>query len=375
MTIKIRPFRGGPELEVDITVTLASGEKIRERRKSPVSTRSGARRWAEARRSELLFNRPQETKKQAPTLHEFHKRYIDGYARANRQKASAIRAKESIFEHHLLPRLGHKKLNEISDEAVQSIKTALTLKSPKTVNNILSVLNHSLKTAVEWNVIDQMPCRIRLLKVTQAAMEWYEHREYEALIDAARRTDPRAHLMVLLAGDAGLRQGEILALFQTDIDHRQRTVHVQRNDWHGKLDVPKGGRDRRVPTTKRLAAALLAHRHLRGERMLYRDDGQPFTRQTLRKLLIQAERLANFEGKGAIHKLRHTFCSQLAMRGAPARAIQEVAGHADLMTTQRYMHLSPAATYSAISLLEDPSALPDGGEILETAPEAEKANA
>ena len=53
-----------------------------------------------------------------------------------------------------------------------------------------------------------------------------------------------------------------------------------------------------------------------------------------------------------MHILRHTFCSHLAMRGAPARAIQELAGHQDLMTTQRYMHLSPAALDAAIRLLE-----------------------
>jgi site-specific recombinase XerD len=51
--------------------------------------------------------------------------------------------------------------------------------------------------------------------------------------------------------------------------------------------------------------------------------------------------------------VRHTFCSHLAMRGAPARAIQELAGHKDLSTTQRYMHLSPAALDAAIRLLED----------------------
>jgi site-specific recombinase XerD len=40
------------------------------------------------------------------------------------------------------------------------------------------------------------------------------------------------------------------------------------------------------------------------------------------------------------------------MRGALARAIQELAGHQDLGTTQRYMHLSPAALDAAIRLSE-----------------------
>jgi integrase len=46
------------------------------------------------------------------------------------------------------------------------------------------------------------------------------------------------------------------------------------------------------------------------------------------------------------------------MRGAPARAIQELAGHRDLSTTQRYMHLSPAALDAAIHLI-------DRGDIVE----------
>lgn len=44
--------------------------------------------------------------------------------------------------------------------------------------------------------------------------------------------------------------------------------------------------------------------------------------------------------------------AHLAMRGAPARAIQELAGHQDLGTTQRYMHLIPAALDAAIRLLD-----------------------
>ena len=49
---------------------------------------------------------------------------------------------------------------------------------------------------------------------------------------------------------------------------------------------------------------------------------------------------------------RHLFCSHLAMRGAPATAIQELAGHSELSVTQRYMHLSPAALDAAIRLLD-----------------------
>jgi site-specific recombinase XerD len=64
----------------------------------------------------------------------------------------------------------------------------------------------------------------------------------------------------------------------------------------------------------------------------------------------KAARRANV--KPAVHILRHTFCSHLAMRGAPARAIQELAGHQDLQTTQQYMHLSPSAVDAAIRWLE-----------------------
>jgi integrase len=72
-----------------------------------------------------------------------------------------------------------------------------------------------------------------------------------------------------------------------------------------------------------------------------------------------------FSAGPALHVLRHTFCSRLAMRGAPAKAIQELAGHENLSTTQRYMNLSPAAKDAAISLLDE-AASQVSGDILET---------
>jgi len=59
------------------------------------------------------------------------------------------------------------------------------------------------------------------------------------------------------------------------------------------------------------------------------------------------------------------------MRGAATRAIQELAGHQDIGTTQRYMHLSPAATRSATDLLEQPAPPQIHGDMLPGRTEAE----
>lgn len=48
----------------------------------------------------------------------------------------------------------------------------------------------------------------------------------------------------------------------------------------------------------------------------------------------------------------HGRAPRLAMAGAPALAIKEMAGHASLTKTMRFMHLSPAANSAAIELLK-----------------------
>lgn len=148
-----------------------------------------------------------------------------------------------------------------------------------------------------------------------------------------------------------MRCGEIMALGWGDVNFRKEQICVERSDWRGYVTTTKGGRLRYVPMTARLAAALRAHRHLRSERVLCQEGGQSLTQKIVQVYVRRAARRAQLPRSG-VHMLRHTFCSHLAMRGAPARAIQELAGHMDLGTTQRYMHLSPSAIDSAIRLLE-----------------------
>ncbi len=132
------------------------------------------------------------------------------------------------------------------------------------------------------------------------------------------------------------------------------------------MTAPKGGRLRYIPLTVRLAKALRDQRHLRSPLVLCNEDGEALNRKAVLLGVRRAARRGKVQNSG-VHVLRHTFCSHLAMRGAPARAIQELAGHADLSTTQRYMHLSPAAIEAAIRLLDQPPADLSRGDIVETA--------
>jgi site-specific recombinase XerD len=68
------------------------------------------------------------------------------------------------------------------------------------------------------------------------------------------------------------------------------------------------------------------------------------------------------------HSLRHTFASQLAMAGAPLKAIQELLGHANIQMTMRYAHLSPEIARDAVQLLDRRSTLSGRGSVVAASP-------
>jgi integrase len=185
---------------------------------------------------------------------------------------------------------------------VQRLKGRLSTKAAKTVTNILTVLNVLLKKAVDWDVIDRMPCALTLLPVPKTSMSFYDFDEYERLVAAASAIDATARLIVLLGGDAGLRCGEMIALEWKDVDLSKRQLCIQRSDWNGQ--APKSGRLRYVPLTIRLAAAFRDHRHLRSSNVLCQDDGQPLTRQMVQYRVLRASRRAKLSQVG-VHILRH----------------------------------------------------------------------
>ena len=384
MTVKVRPYRKGG-WEVDIMIRLDTGERYRERRKAPVELKSAAMRWGLARERHLLKHGPDavtstqgkagarvaqveiEKEKEVPTFAGFVPRFMEGHVHANRHSAQTVKTTQKVLRVHILPVFGDMRLDQLTPEHLQRFKGERRHLANCTVNKALCQLRTMLRVAARWGVIDAVPVRFDMLKEPKTVMEFYDFDEYDQLIAAATEHSSRLLVLVLLGGDAGLRSGEIRGLEWKSINFRQGLLTVEQSEYNGQLTLPKHEKVRTVPMTGRLAKALKEHRHLQGPRVLYRADGGPLTQHSLYRSL---ERLCKRDGLTfrSPHKLRHTFCSHLAMRGAPARAIQELAGHANLHTTQRYMHLSPAALERAIRLLENPSPQPGArsGDIVET---------
>jgi integrase/recombinase XerC len=141
-------------------------------------------------------------------------------------------------------------------------------------------------------------------------------------------------LLELLYG-SGLRVAEASALDVDDLDLAQGRVRV----WG------KGGKQRVVPLSEPAADAL--RRWLADGRGELATDASPATALFLN---LRGRRMTPRDARRVLdrravapthpHALRHTFATHLLDGGADLRVVQELLGHADLATTQRYTHVS-----------------------------------
>lgn len=338
-----------------VKIRLPDGARPRISGTPSLNTRAAAVAAERAHIDRVVNPRPEHAKR-PPTVAAFFEHYMTTHVAANNKQSTRI-AKDSMFKVHILPVFGGKRLDEITTASVEAFKADRLAGSekpkrrkvsPKTVNNLLTALGKLLRYAAECEILDKLP-RIRFVKVLASPFDFLDYDEYERVVEAARM-DETTRAAVLLGGDAGLRLGEIRALQWGDLDLKAGRVLVQRTDYRGHLGSPKGGRIRRVPMTTRLKEALKAIRHLKGEWVFSDKKGERWTRCEADTLLRKARARAGLRKIGW-HALRHTFCSHLAMRGAPVRTIQELAGHASITTTMRYMHLTETAVEDAIRLL------------------------
>lgn len=166
-----------------------------------------------------------------------------------------------------------------------------------------------------------------------------DHGDLDVLLDgpapddepAWRRRRDDALLEILYGG--GLRVGELCGLDVDSVDLAAGAVSV----WG------KGSKQRRVPLGRPALDAVRAWLAVRAEvvsvdagaALFGNERGRRLTPRDVRRILDRRSPTPTHP-----HALRHTYATHLLDGGADLRSVQELLGHADVATTQRYTHVS-----------------------------------
>ena len=133
----------------------------------------------------------------------------------------------------------------------------------------------------------------------------------------------------------GLRISELEGMNLEDLDTAERWIVVR----------GKGRKERQVPYGSKAAEALerwLPERHAPlAERAVFVNyRGGRLSVRGIRKIVAMYTRLLAGDSSVHPHTLRHAFATHLLSDGADLRAIQELLGHAQLSTTQKYTQVA-----------------------------------
>jgi len=172
--------------------------------------------------------------------------------------------------------------------------------------------------------------------------------EVQRLIASAKNLYHRTLLLTLYG--AGLRRSEACQLKVRDIDSQRMVLRVVQG---------KGGRDREIPLSRTLLAALREYSGwmrpqtylFPGTRNGWRADA-PITSKVIWEAVRLAARKAGIDKRVTPHTLRHSYATHLLEAGADLRTIQLRLGHADLSHTTVYLHLSRRHLQAAPNPLE-----------------------
>ncbi|MFZ4773389.1 MAG: tyrosine-type recombinase/integrase [Chlamydiia bacterium] len=153
-------------------------------------------------------------------------------------------------------------------------------------------------------------------------------KEMERLVAACKNPLERALVLTIYA--SGLRASEVAGLSIYDVS--EATLRVK----------GKGGKERIVPIAKIALEAIDVYLGGRNDSLahLFVSRGKPLKRDGVLHIIKAVTRRSGLEKNVYTHLLRHSFATHLLEGGADLRTIQELLGHSDIRTTNRYTHLT-----------------------------------
>jgi integrase len=354
---------------IDIPYKTADGKRRRYRRDAQVQTKTGAE--AEHRRLIVELARagslPKSGEMPEPEP-EPHRYTFDDAVRhfrathmKNALKPSTRAGYENRIDTLLVPRFGGEPLDTIDGNALTKLDVELVADElvPSTRAKVQTVLRSVLRAAVRAGMLATMPALPPLPRIGRKVPHPMRREDLDAIL---ANSSSSARLAFELAAFAGLQAGEVRGLRWSDVDLKVGTLVVRRAITVGVETTPKSHHQRAIPLASTLRATLeAAARERRGPWAPVTPTalGKPWGESGLNQAFKRAQKRAKREG-WSFHDLRHFFVTELFRNGAPAVAIQQLAGHSDLATTQRYADLDANDLRSAIARID--------GNSVETAP-------
>ncbi len=185
---------------------------------------------------------------------------------------------------------------------------------------------------------------IKIISGRDSANQLRKERGYKLLpsLHGAHYADHFSPI-VLLALNTGLRRGELFNLQWEDINLKSKTLTVQGA-------TAKSGETRHIPLNDEAVETLKNWKtqSKKHERVFYGKNGARLNYIIKAWVnMIADAKIKDFR----FHDLRHSFASNLVMKGAPLNTVRELLGHSDLKTTLRYAHLAPDHKADAVALL------------------------
>jgi integrase len=211
-----------------------------------------------------------------------------------------------------------------------------------TINKELQLLSRVLNYARESGALDSARLRpaIRQFKVENHQLEYLTREEAEALHNVLVEHYPYLLDIFTVAIGTGMRKTEVLTLRKSQADFGAGVIHLLKT---------KSMRARQIPMTDAVRRTLERLSGAKGDWFFPNPEtGKPFV--DLRKSLKSACKLAGIRNY-TMHKLRHTFGTWLAAENVNIVTIRDLLGHADLKTTDRYLHAVGRHTREAINKL------------------------
>ncbi|HBV33704.1 TPA: integrase [Patescibacteria group bacterium] len=155
--------------------------------------------------------------------------------------------------------------------------------------------------------------------------------EIGKILHAPKNTKHR--LLLSVAYGAGLRVSEVVSLKVQDLDLEEMTIHIKQ---------AKGQKDRLTVLPKKLIGELgvLLAGKAKYALVFASERGGKLTTRTAQKIFEKNLRLTGIKKDATFHSLRHSFATHLLENGVDVRYVQELLGHRNIRTTQRYTQVT-----------------------------------